>query len=89
MESRESGTKPALRAYRAVAIKPEVRRISRGQDHRAEPGYSSFAPESLTRVAHFGASTAMKAPKSCGDPIFACALNLSKFALISGDGGRR
>ena len=27
----------------------------------------------------------MKAAKSCGDPTFACALNLAKFALISGD----
>src|SRR3954463_15135467 len=48
-------------------------------------GYSSLAPESLTRAAHFGASTAMKAAKSCGEPTFACALNRAKFALISGD----
>src|SRR6185503_5929170 len=47
--------------------------------------YSSFAPESLTRAAHFGASTAMKAAKSCGDPTLACALNRAKFVLISGD----
>src|SRR4249920_3161324 len=85
VESRESGTKPALRAYRAVSIKSEVSRISRGRDHGEGGGYSSFAPESLTRAAHFGASTAMKAAKSCGDPTFACALNLAKFALISGD----
>src|SRR6476646_9230329 len=50
-----------------------------------EGGYSTFVPESLTRAAHFGASIAMKAAKSCGDPTFACALNRAKFVLISGD----
>src|SRR3954471_7911081 len=69
----------------SVSISRRSAHFTRPRSWRGEGGYSSFAPESLTRAAHFGASTAMKAAKSCGDPTFACALNLAKFALISGD----
>jgi hypothetical protein len=48
-------------------------------------GHSTLAPDAFTRAAHIGASAAMKSEKSRGDPILACALNLAKFALISGD----
>jgi AraC-like DNA-binding protein len=47
--------------------------------------HSTFAADALTSAAHFGASAAMKAAKSCGDPIRAWALNLAKLALISGE----
>src|SRR4029079_5261941 len=86
VESGDPGTKPALRACREVSINHGSGAF-RGPRPFAggRAGYSSFAPESLTRAAHFGASIAMKAAKSCGDPIFACALNRAKFVLISGD----
>src|SRR6266849_9384958 len=47
--------------------------------------YSTLAADALTSAAHFGASSAMKAAKSCGDPALASALNLAKFVLISAD----
>src|SRR5467141_2687790 len=47
--------------------------------------HSTFAPDVLTIAAHFGASSAMKAANSCGDNVFASALNLAKLALISGE----
>src|SRR5258705_8941513 len=47
--------------------------------------HSTFAAEALTSAAHLGASSAMKAAKSCGEPILAWALNFAKLALISGE----
>src|SRR2546428_12680940 len=44
-----------------------------------ERNHSTLAAEALTSAAQIGASAAMKAAKSCGDPIFACAPNLAKF----------
>src|SRR5215831_17353946 len=50
----------------------------------ARPAHSIFAPDAFTSAAQRGASAAMKAAKSCGEPILALALNLAKLALISG-----
>src|SRR5262249_41225970 len=57
--------------------------------YRGEPGFralahSIFAPDALTSAAQRGASLAIKAAKSCGEPTGARALNLAKLAVISG-----
>ena len=46
---------------------------------------SSLTPDDFTIAAHFCVSSARKAAKSCGEPIFASALSLLRVEPISGE----
>src|SRR5204863_456139 len=51
----------------------------------AVAAHSIFTPLASTMRAHFGTSAAMKAAKSCGEPVVASMPSFSMLAFISGE----